>query len=86
MTTWQEAQRIWTSHPVSEWKAEIAKLPESMLICGIVWKGYRAGVREALRIAWIGRETRQYAGMSAANLFCAGAGSLQVESDSDERH
>ena len=87
MTVQAEALRIWTTTPVSEWKAEIAKLPERVVLNGITWVSYRSGVRETLRIAYLNRNRGVvYAGLSAETMCCAGADSLRVVSDeADER-
>lgn len=77
-----EAHRLWTTTPVSDWKAEIDRLPERVTANGITWVSYRSGVRETLRIAYLNRSRGiLYAGLSAETMFCAGAGSSLAVSD-----
>lgn len=47
-----EAIRIWQTVPGKQWREELAKLPESRVICGVTWP-YRESVRERLKAAWM---------------------------------
>ena len=87
MTVQAEANRIWTTTHVHDWKAELARIPERVVLNGITWVSYRSGVRETLRIAYLNRNRGVvYAGLSAETMFCAGADSLRAVSDeADER-
>ena len=82
MGTQSEALRIWTTTPVTDWKAELASLPERVVLNGITWVSYHSGVRETLRIAYLNRNRGVvYAGLSAETMCCAGADSSEAASD-----
>ena len=81
-----EALRIWTTLPVSQWKQAIEQLPERKVICGVTWQ-YRIAVRERLATGWRLRNSNAiWQGLDARLLISATVGGCSAESDeSDER-
>lgn len=85
MSVRDEAYRIWTTVPRSEWPQAVASLPEWVERNGVRWP-YQESVRQTLRLAQsASRMGMVYAGCHAENRCCAGAGSSQEASSSDER-
>lgn len=85
MTANDEALRIWTTLPVSEWRTAIEALPEYKVIFGVTWQ-YRVAVRERLATGYRLRATNViWQGLDARLLISATAGGLQADGEADER-
>ena len=80
MTANDEARRIWTTLPVSEWRTAIEALPERKVIYGVTWQ-YRVAVRERLATGYRLRATNViWQGLDARLLISATADGLRRES------
>lgn len=85
MSVRDEAYRIWTTIPRNEWPQAVASLPEWVERHGVRWL-YQESVRQTLMLALsASRIGMVIAGCHAENRCCAGAGSCEEPSSSDER-
>lgn len=80
-----EAIRIWTTLPVSQWRTAIEALPERKVIYGVTWQ-YRLAVRERLATGWRLRNSPViWQGLDARLLISATAAGLRADVEADRQ-